>query len=494
MILPSSAPSAQGVDAAGIIGFLDAARDRGLGLHGLAIARHGHMVVQGHWEPYSPDRLSLVYSLSKSLTATAVGFLVQEGRLRLDAPILDHLPVRDRASVDERWQRVEVRHCLSMTVGHDVDAWPAVAKAAAASEASTDWVDLVLRMPPEHEPGTVFTYNQVATFLLSAAVTHVTGERVVDVLRPRLFDVLGIGEVLWHTDPSGRDLGFSGAHLRLDDILAFAQFYLDRGVWQGRRVLEDAWFEEATRAFGPPNRDPEPKPDWHCGYGYSFWIARHGYRGDGAFGQFAIVLPEQDAVVAITGEETDMQAVLDAVWAHLLPALGGPAGPVTPAVAAADADLQSRLDALAMPPVPSAVAGPDRFRFARAAASDLAPSYAAVAVARAATGWQLTLETAGEELVILAGDGTWHESVVRGPGGLLPVVASAGWVDHDCFRGEVLLIETPHRVLVDGSRATGEARLSWREPSLMGDDLFDLAVRRPATETTTGTAAGHLPA
>mgnify|MGYP000318305533 CR=1 FL=1 len=483
MTLPSSPPSAEGVDAAGVLRFLDEVRDRHLRLHGLAVARHGRVVARGHWAPYGPDRLSLVYSLSKSLTATAVAFLVQEGVLRLDDPILEHLPARDPASVDERWRRVQIRHCLSMTVGHDVDAWAALAeRAAAPGTAATDWVDLALAIPPDHEPGTTFTYNQVATFLLSAAVTHRTGQRVLDVLRPRLLDPLGIDEVLWHTDPKGRDLGFSGAHLRLGDILAFAQLCLDRGVWQGRRLLEESWFDEATRPFGPDNRDCEPKPDWHCGYGYCFWIARHGYRGDGAFGQFAIVLPEQEAVIAITAEETDMQAVLDAVWEHLLPALAGPGGPAVPAVVAAEADLQSRLDSLAIPPVPAAVAGPDRLRLSRAEASDLPASYAAVLLERVPTGWRLTLESADGPVVVAAGDGTWQESLVRGARGVLPVVASAGWVDHERFRAEVLLIETPHRVLLDGSRTSGEVRLTWQEPTFMGADPFDLAVRPAETD------------
>ena len=475
MSLPESAPSAQGVDAARVIAFLDAVRDGGIELHSLAVARHGRAVARGWWQPYAADRVHLLYSVSKSLTATAIGFLVQEGRLDLSDPILRHLPDPGRG-FHERWRHVTVRHCLTMTVGHDQDAWGEVLERSAAPEArGTDWVRLALEVVPEHEPGTTFTYNQVATYLLSAAVTHLTGQRVVGVLRPRLFDPLGFGEVRWHTDPTGRDLGFTGAHLTTDDLLAFSQFQLDRGRWQGRSLLDAAWFEEATRPYGPPNRDPGVNPDWDCGYGFSFWRARHGYRGDGAFGQFAIVLPEHDAAIAITSEHTDMQQILDAIWRHLLPALGGGGSPE------ADAALRERLARLGSPPLGGDALGPEFAAFGRHDAAGLPPAYTAVSVRRDGGGHVLGLEREGDWLEVRVGQGEWLESSLAADGQLVPVVASGGWVEEDVFRAEVVLIETPHRFRVEARLRSGDADLLWREEPFMGRDPLWLAVRTPTT-------------
>lgn len=481
MTLPHSTPSAQSVDSTRVIAFLDAVRDRGIGLHSVAIARHGHAVARGWWAPYSPDRVHLVYSISKSLTATAIGFLVQEGRMRLDDPILEHLPDPGRG-FHERWEQVTVRHCLTMTVGHDVDAWERMRDLMARQDTQgQDWVRLALGIVPEHEPGTTFTYNQVATYLLSAAITQVTGERVVDVLRPRLFDRLGIGEVWWHTDPAGRDLGFTGAHLTTDALLAFAQFCLDRGRWRGLRLLDEAWFEEATRPFGPPNRSPELQPDWDFGYGYSFWSARHGYRADGAFGQFAIVLPEQDAVVAITAEHEQMQEILDVVWLHLLPAIGGGGSP------AGDAELERRLAGLALPVRSGGALGPEFAVFGRSevpGVPGLSPSYAAVSVRRDGPGHLLGLERDGTWLeTIRVGDGEWLESSLTADGQDLPVVASGGWVEEDLFRAEVLVIETPHRFSVEARLRSGDADLLWHREPLNARDPLWLAVRRAPVET-----------
>jgi CubicO group peptidase (beta-lactamase class C family) len=475
MTLPRSAPSSQGVDAARVMDFLDATRDRGIDLHSVAIARHGHAVARGWWAPYAADRPHLLYSVSKSLTSTAVGFLVQEGRLGLEDPILRHLPDPGRG-FHERWRQVTVRHCLSMTVGHDVDAWGAVmAQADAPEAAGIDWVRLVLAIAPDHVPGTTFTYNQVATYLLSAAITHITGERVVDVLRPRLFDPLGMGEVWWHTDPVGRDLGFSGAHLTTDDLLAFTQFCLDRGRWRGRSLLAESWFAEATQTHGPRNRQPDVNPDWDCGYGFSFWGARHGYRGDGAFGQFAIVLPEQDAVVTITAEHTEMQDILDAVWEHLLPALGG--GGSTEA----DAALARRLAALAVHPQGGGALGPELAAFGRAETADvtaLPSSYARVSVRREGPAHLLGLERDGVwHEPIRVGEGEWLASSLTADGRELPVMASGGWLEDDLFRAEVLVIETPHRFRVEARLRSGDADLTWNETPLNARDPLWLAVR-----------------
>lgn len=209
MSLRRSTPSAQGVDAAGLLAFVDAAEQGGLGLHSLMVARHGQVVAEGWWSPYSADRVHLLYSCSKSFTAAAVGLLVDAGRVRLDDPVFDHLPMGDLATpadaIDPRWGTVLVEHCLSMTVGHPDDAWARATEGSYDGDepVDVDWLDLILRHPPELEPGTVFAYNQVATYLLARMVEQVSGERLLDFLRPRLFEPFAIDEVGTHTDTAG---------------------------------------------------------------------------------------------------------------------------------------------------------------------------------------------------------------------------------------------------------------------------------------------------
>jgi hypothetical protein len=208
---------------------------------------------------------------------------------------------------------MKVRHIASMSSGHERDLY---AEALKAGEG--DALLGLLIIPPDREPGTVFAYNQPCTYALGAIIARVSGGTLTDFLRTRLFEPLGITAYGWQLDGVGRELAFAGLHLPTESIAKLGQLYLAGGEWHGRQLLSREWVAEASRAhIMPLDRDP----DWVQGYGFQFWLSRHGYRGDGAFGQYMLVLPEADAVVVMTAQSWDMPAVLDAVWTHLLPAL-----------------------------------------------------------------------------------------------------------------------------------------------------------------------------
>ncbi|MCZ4609317.1 serine hydrolase, partial [Streptomyces sp. Lzd4kr] len=315
--LPSSTPAAQGVDATGVLAFLDALDAAPtIGPHSLMIMRHGQLVASGWWAPYTAERPHLLYSISKSFTAAAAGIAVGEGLIRLDDPVISYFPELDADITDPRSRAMLVRHVASMATGHETDT--------IAEARERDLENLVrgfLLVPPQQDPGTVFAYNQPATFTLSAIVQRTSGQSLTEYLRPRLLDPLGIGEIAWLRHRSGQELGFSGLHATTDAIARLGQLYLNGGVWEGERLLPESWVAEATRVQ-IANAGGMPGDDWQLGYGFKFWMSRHGYRGDGAFGQFCIVLPEHDAVIATTADTWDMQTVLNLVWEHLLPAFG----------------------------------------------------------------------------------------------------------------------------------------------------------------------------
>jgi hypothetical protein len=212
---------------------------------------------------------------------------------------------------------MRVRHLLTMSTGHDVDA-----TGPTRAQADGDWVRGFLSLPVEHAPGSKFVYNSAATYMLSAIVQKRSGKRVLDYLKPRLFSPLGIEGPTWETCPKGIDTGGWGLSVKTEDIARFGQLYLKNGQWNGRQVVPEAWVEAATHRH-VSNGDPATPSDWSQGYGYQFWRCRHeAYRGDGAFGQFCVVLPGLDAVLAVTSGTGDMQAILDAAWEHLLPGMG----------------------------------------------------------------------------------------------------------------------------------------------------------------------------
>jgi CubicO group peptidase (beta-lactamase class C family) len=486
MPLPPRTPSAEGVDALGILALVDALESGGHDPHSLLVARQGKVIAQGWWAPYARGRVQLVYSLSKSFTATAVGLLVDEGRLSLDQPVLDLLPagdLPDDVEVPDRYRRLTLGHCLTMATGHDAEGWgPSVKDAAreAGPEGGSDPVlAAILATPQEHEPGTAWAYNQIATYLAAAAVRGVTGSSVLALLRERVLphlDPSGSAEVVWHRTATGRELGFSGIHVGSEAILGLAQVYLDRGQWDGAALLSPEWVTTATTPTGLPNREPDPSPDWDQGYACSFWIARHGYRGDGAYGQYAIVLPEQDIAIAITSETLDMQAVLDLVWDHLLPAVGE-VDEVGDELA--DAALEERLETLTVPTPSSSGPGPEAARWVRAEDSTLPPAYAAMSLTQGGTAYEVVLDCHDTQVRLDVGDGEWAYSTFAVGGVELPVLSSGGWDGDGCFSADLRLIETPHTLRLR-TRTDGTVHLGWREVPLYGTEPLDLAVRGSA--------------
>jgi CubicO group peptidase (beta-lactamase class C family) len=464
--LPTSTPSAHGVDAAGITGFLDAVAAAGIELHSIAIARHGHVIAEGWWEPYRADRVHLLYSLSKSLTATTVATLVAEGAISLDDPVLDHLPI-DGIDVDPRWNSVRVKHCLSMTVGHTEDAWLPVMMAIEAGDTSS-FLAHVLRNGPDAEPGTVFCYNQVATYVLSRIVAHVTGRHLTDVLRERVLDPLGVGELLWHRCPEGYELGFTGAHLATRDLHRVVQLWLDRGSADGVELVPAAWYDEATIPFLP--MPPDDTSDWAQGYGYSYWIARHGYRGDGAYGQYGMVLAEHGVAIAITSEVLDMQSVLDLAWAHLLPAFDRSGSE------ADDEALAARLASASIPALGGASGAPMGGTFDLVAGSDLPESYSSITVTPGEGGHLLTFTIDGDAVGVPVGSGTWADGALANGHASVPTAASGGW-DDGRFVAHVRIVETPHSIRIEADPATATATARWVLPPLSGPDPLFLAVR-----------------
>jgi CubicO group peptidase (beta-lactamase class C family) len=290
--------------------FVDRIEAAGLDLHSFALWRDGDSLAEIYWEPYGAEKPHVLYSLSKSFASTAVGLAVDEGRFSLDDKIVSFFSDKLPAEVSPNLSAMLVRHLLSMSCGHDTEPYDA--------RGDDDWVSGFLRHPVVHEPGTHFVYNSLATYMCSAIVQKTTGETLLDYLTPRLFGPLGMTEAAWESCPLGINCGGWGLSLTTPSILKFGILYLEDGVWDGARILPVGWVTEATKSH--VSNGDNPDSDWAQGYGFQFWRCRHnGYRGDGAFGQYCIVLPDHRAVIAITSSVDDMQAVLNAVWEELLP-------------------------------------------------------------------------------------------------------------------------------------------------------------------------------
>ena len=322
--LPRSTPERQGIASSAILGFVQAADTSVDAMHSFMLVRHGHVVAEGWWGPYDAQTPHVLYSLSKSFTSTAVGLAIAEGKLSLDDEVLKFFPDDAPQQPSANLRAMRVRDLLRMNTGHQTE--PSFINAADSTMRDATWVKRTLAHPVPFKPGTHFLYNSAATYMASAIVQKVTGQTVLDYLRPRLFAPLGIERPTWVASPQGISAGAYGLSVRTEDIARLGQLYLQKGRWNGRQLLPAAWVEEATAR--QTSNGSSPRSDWDQGYGYQFWRSRHNtYRGDGAFGQYMMVIPEYDAVVAITSGVRDMQSVMNLVWDKLLPAMSAQALP-----------------------------------------------------------------------------------------------------------------------------------------------------------------------
>ncbi len=452
--LPRSLPEAQGVSSARLLRLVESL-DRMDTMNSLMVVRHGRVVAEGWWTPYQAESPHEMYSLSKSFTSTAVGFAVAEGRLGVFDEVLKFFPdeVPDEPSANLKAMRV--RDLLTMSTGHQDE--PPSRPAVVSPES-------FLAHPVPHKPGTHFKYNTPATFMQSAIVQKVTGQTVLDYLKPRLFEPLGISGMTWDSSFQGIHLGGYGLKVRTEDIAKLGQLYLQGGNWNGRQLLPEAWVADATSR--QVSNGSNPNSDWDQGYGYQFWRCRHGaFRGDGAFGQYCVVLPEQDAVVAVTSGIRDMQGVLNILWDELLPALGDHPLPEDPAAAAR---LRERLQSLSIrfpdgditSPTATKVAG-RRFSF-----DENPQQLKSVSVVADGTsdGVTLVFESADSSWRIPSRHHAWVRS--RGPFGSglsgaytdEALAASHAWADDGTLMVKQVAVETPFyatlRLKFDGDSVT----------------------------------------
>jgi len=466
--LPRSAPEGQGVSSVDLLAFveaLDAAGDAAVadGIHSLILVRHGAVIAEGWWAPYGPELRHQLYSLSKSFTSTAVGIAAAEGKLRVDDPVVGFFPGELPADPSVNLKAMRVADLLRMATGHQSEP---------PQGAGETRVKQFLASPVPFKPGTHFLYNTPATYMQSAIVQKATGEKLLDYLEPRLLAPLGIEGATWEESPEGISVGGYGLSLRTDDLAKFGQLLLNRGEWESKQLVPEAWVEAATaRQVANGSR---PESDWDQGYGYQFWRCRHGaYRGDGAFGQYCVVFPEEDAVLAITSGTRDMQRVLDIVWEKLLPAFRSVP---LPADDTAAGRLAAKLAALQVP-LPAAGTAPAGIAGKLFGFGENGAKLESVAIVPGADGDAVVIRADEKEQRVECGRGTWRTGDVAW-GGMpaRPAAVAGGW-EGDTFTLRICFVETPFvstvRLRADGDelRVATENNVGFgavKQPELVG--------------------------
>ncbi|MDR1973100.1 MAG: beta-lactamase family protein [Bacteroidales bacterium] len=314
----SSAPEDEGVVSGGILQYLNECDKSEDEMHRFMLVKNGKVVAEATWSPFDPQDKQTIYSCSKTFTATAIGILQDRGLLSVEDKVISFFEDKLPDSVSPNLAEMSIKDLLTMTCGQESEPLNI--------RHSDDWVRAFLAHPVINKPGTVFKYNSMATFMLSAIAQKVTGQRLFDFLQKNLFEPLGIKNVDWEISPEGITTGGWGFRAHIEDMAKLGQLYLQKGKWNNRQIVSEEFVQQATTAYMLQDSSLSPeeraKSDWQQGYGYQIWRCRNnGYRADGAYGQFIIVLPDRDAVIAIQSNAMNSQEEINRVWKYLLPAI-----------------------------------------------------------------------------------------------------------------------------------------------------------------------------
>jgi CubicO group peptidase (beta-lactamase class C family) len=446
--LPRATPQSRGTDPAILLALLDDIERQDIELHSLLVWQDGALIADAYWAPYSAGRPHMMHSVTKSFTSMAVGLAVADGLLSVDDAVLGFFPAY-AGPVDDNLRAMRVRHLLTMTSGHargiSGGAWRRLA---------SSWIEDFLRQPTPHAPGEVFVYDSAASYMLSAIVQQVTGRRIHDTLRERIFRPMGMSEAIsWDIGTDGVNAGGNGLSCTTQDMLKLGILHLQGGAWQARQLLPLDWVRAATglqlrdvvlgvftgdHYLGPDEVGNGLSASRREGYGYQWWRGPHdSFSANGLFGQYCIVLPNEKTVVAFTGGLEDSDRRVHAlIYDGLRPVLGvGVAGPP------GGETLEQRLAGLRLKTRPGMV---------RASPAGAAPCHRwsiapndqgvkEVSIAEGENAVRFTLCDADGSHDVLAGFGRFLETVTTMPGGRLhhsyqpagglKVLACARWLD-----------------------------------------------------------------
>jgi len=476
--LPRSTPEAQGLASADILKLVDAL-DAGVHeIHSFMLLRHGQVVAEGFWSPYGVDDIQVLYSGTKSFNSTAVGLLVDDGKLSVDDLVLSKFPELAPAQPDANMQKMTIKNLLTMATGHTTDTIDTLRKAA-----NGEWTKAFLATAVPNAPGTNFLYNSGAAYVLGAIVQKVSGQSVDEFLTPRLFEPLGIQRHLWGKSPEGVNLTDGGLSVRTEDFAKFGLLYLQHGSWDGQQLVSEQWVTDASSKQISNGAD---NGNWSYGYGYQFWRSPIGFRADGSLGQYSFVLPDQDIVLAITSGTSNSGGtdnLMKIVFANVPPVADAP----LPEDAGSLQTLKDKLASLSLP-LPT---GADSSAMAaqlsggRYTVASNSQGITALSFDFASALPTLTIEDADGPHAIGVGIGSW----VRGRTGFKKhinelydtpdqgVAARGAWSADDTFSARLVFTETPYTAITSFKFAGNQVTLdvsynvrwgSLTEPQVVG--------------------------
>lgn len=315
----SSTPEEQGLDSGAVASMLQEIQSSDLRVHSVLIVRHGYLVTEAYFPPYSRELKHPMFSIAKSVTSAMTGIAIRDGLIKgVQEPVLDYFPDVAKTTQDESLPELSIEHLLTMSAGFNTATLPAD---LSNKDASFDAARSVLTNHLQDKPGETFFYDSGLPHVLSTIIQQTSGVKLEEYARSNLFGPLGITDLSWGSDPQGITIGGSELSLRPQDMARLGYLYLHNGEWNGEQIVPAEWVQASTTVHMETKGLMDAAED--DGYGYYWWIdSWGGYSAHGFGGQYIFVLPKFDMVVVFTSglPEANFPAPHELVRTYLLPA------------------------------------------------------------------------------------------------------------------------------------------------------------------------------
>lgn len=302
-------------------------------IHALIAAKGGNIDFERYWFPFNKDRTHRMFSVTKSLTAIAIGFLAVEGRLELSDPVIDYFPEYDVPTISPWIRTMTIQDMLTMQTCHSRTTYKMYP--------DKNWVESFFTITPTNRSGKVFQYDTSSAHALAALVKRLTGKKILDYLRnvcPEAFSFSEDGYIL--CDPFGSEIGGSGLVCRPIDLMNVGLWirkvlkaYLrtsHQNLFQrldgqgdtaevlihniGEYLFRAVSFQVPTAHFGQSLEE-------RMGYGYQFWRVRGGFAMYGMGGQYLLFFPDQDLILLTCADTQNLkggnQILLGSIYNNL---------------------------------------------------------------------------------------------------------------------------------------------------------------------------------
>jgi CubicO group peptidase (beta-lactamase class C family) len=297
----SSTPEMQGMDSAKLLIADEFIQNRLSDAFSLLVVKNGYLVFEKYYSWGSPEKYAVVHSVTKSVTSALIGIALDKGYLKsVDQKLIEFFPEYITDDLDPRKKEISLKHLLTMSAGF---RWNDRGPVMGDWYTSSNWAKFTIQLPQENNPGEVFNYNSSTSHLLSIILSKSTKTSTLDFAKRNFFEPLGIQSAYWHQGPQGYYIGGFGLGLSARDLAKIGFLYLNNGYWNGQSIVSEYWVKESTdqkiQAVSHPIYGT-------FGYGYQWWVKKvddcSSFRAWGRRGQFIVIVPELDLVIAVTSK------------------------------------------------------------------------------------------------------------------------------------------------------------------------------------------------